>query len=168
MNANADGVARPAPRADLVGVALVALGAIAFSGKAIIVKLGLRLGADAVTLLALRMLVALPLFLLMGLWAARRAAPLSTGDRWRVFARNVHSLRDHKAIETFAGVEYTSCCWRARLIGRRYVSNRTGERDTAVALQVELLGLSSVGKSSDAFLEHTVRGYSRDLSTPLP
>ena len=99
-------------------------------------------------------------------WEAAAVWPLN--ERWRVFARNVHSLRDHKAIETFAGVEYTSCCWRARLIGRRYVSNRTGERDTAVALQVELLGLSSVGKSSDAFLEHTVRGYSRDLSTPLP
>ncbi len=57
---------RPAPRADVAAASLVALGAIAFSGKAIIVKLGLRLGADAVTLLALRMLVALPLFLLMG------------------------------------------------------------------------------------------------------
>jgi hypothetical protein len=41
------------------GMALAALGAIAFSGKAIIVKLGYRHGADAVTLLALRMAVAL-------------------------------------------------------------------------------------------------------------
>ena len=56
----------------------------------------------------------------------------------------------------------------ARVIGRRYISSRTGERDTAIAFQMELLGLSSVGKSSDAFLEHTVRGYSRDLFTPLP
>ena len=99
-------------------------------------------------------------------WEAAAVWPISS--RWRVFARNVHSLRDHKAIETFGGIEYSSCCWRARVIGRRYVSNRTGERDTAIALQVELLGLSSARKSSDAFLEHTVRGYSRDLSTPLP
>jgi hypothetical protein len=48
------------------GLALAALGAIAFSGKAIIVKLGYRYGTDAVTLLALRMLVAFPFFLLMG------------------------------------------------------------------------------------------------------
>lgn len=66
------------------GLLLAAMGAIAFSGKAIIVKLGYRYGADAVTLLALRMLVAFPFFALMGVWAARRAAPLAMADRWRV------------------------------------------------------------------------------------
>jgi len=72
-------------RADLRGIALAALGAILFSGKAIIVKLSFRYGTDAVTLLALRMLVAFPFFLLMGWWAARRAAhPLSRGDRLRI------------------------------------------------------------------------------------
>jgi drug/metabolite transporter (DMT)-like permease len=66
------------------GLLLAAMGAIAFSGKAIIVKLGYRYGADAVTLLALRMLVAFPFFLLMGLWAARRSAALSKGDLGRI------------------------------------------------------------------------------------
>ncbi len=66
------------------GLLLAALGAIAFSGKAIIVKLGYRYGADAVTLLALRMLVAFPFFLLMGAWAARRSKPLGAADRWRI------------------------------------------------------------------------------------
>jgi drug/metabolite transporter (DMT)-like permease len=66
------------------GLVLAALGAIAFSGKAIIVKLGYRYGTDAVTLLALRMLVAFPFFLLMGFWAARRSAPLSNADRMRI------------------------------------------------------------------------------------
>lgn len=71
---------------DTGGALLVAFGAIAFSGKAIIVKLGFRYGADAITLLALRMLVAMPFFLLMGAWAARRAPTLSRGDRLRVLA----------------------------------------------------------------------------------
>lgn len=72
------------PRLPWSGFALAALGAIAFSGKAIIVKLAYRHGVDAVTLLALRMLVALPCFLWMGAWAARRAAPLDSGDRLRI------------------------------------------------------------------------------------
>src|SRR5690606_10103336 len=55
------------------GLLYAALGAVLFSGKAIIVKLGYRHGADAVTLLALRMLVAFPFFLLMGAWATRSA-----------------------------------------------------------------------------------------------
>jgi len=42
------------------GLGLAALGAIAFSGKAIIVKLAYRHGVDAVTLIMYRMLFALP------------------------------------------------------------------------------------------------------------
>ncbi|MCW0412606.1 DMT family transporter [Xanthomonas sacchari] len=82
-------VAPTATQASLGGVLLAAGGAIAFSGKAIIVKLGYRYGVDAVTLLALRMLVALPCFAAMALWAARRAPPLQAGDRWRIVALGV-------------------------------------------------------------------------------
>jgi len=60
------------PRAlpqQLNGIALATAGAIAFSGKAIIVKLAYRYGVDAVTLIMYRMLFALPLFLAMSWWA---------------------------------------------------------------------------------------------------
>jgi drug/metabolite transporter (DMT)-like permease len=53
------------------GAAMVALAAIAFSGKAIIVKLAFRHGVDAVTLLALRMVFSAPLFVLLAWWATR-------------------------------------------------------------------------------------------------
>ncbi len=66
------------------GLLLAGVGAIAASGKAVIVKLAYRHGADATTLLALRMLVALPFFVTMGAWAARRAPALSRGDLARV------------------------------------------------------------------------------------
>lgn len=66
------------------GLLLAGAGAIAASGKAVIVKLAYRHGVDAAALLALRMLVAFPFFIVMGVWAARRVPPLSPGDRWRV------------------------------------------------------------------------------------
>ena len=47
-----------------------------------------------------------------------------------------------------------------RLLARNYVSNRTGESDNSVLLQVELKGLSSVGTQNDTFLERGIRGYS--------
>ncbi|MEK9952275.1 MAG: DMT family transporter, partial [Curvibacter sp.] len=56
------------------------LGAIAFSGKAIIVKLAYRHGVDAVTLIMYRMLFALPLFAAMAWWASRGKAPLARRD----------------------------------------------------------------------------------------
>jgi drug/metabolite transporter (DMT)-like permease len=70
----------------LTGALLVALGAVAFSGKAIIIKLAYRHGVDAVTLLALRMLFAAPMFLVLGLWASRAAGvkPLARPDWLRI------------------------------------------------------------------------------------
>lgn len=62
------------------GLALATLGAIAFSGKAIIVKLAYRYGVDAVTLITLRMLFALPLFVVMAWWAGRGQAALTRRD----------------------------------------------------------------------------------------
>ena len=63
-----------------VGLALAITGAITFSGKAIIVKLAYRYGVDAVTLIMLRMLFALPIFAVMGWWASRGKPPLSARD----------------------------------------------------------------------------------------
>ena len=65
----------------LPGLLLATLGAIAFSGKAIIVKLAYRYGVDAVTLIMYRMLFALPLFALMGWWASR-GKPALLGKDW--------------------------------------------------------------------------------------
>jgi drug/metabolite transporter (DMT)-like permease len=55
-------------------------GSIAFSGKAIIVKLAYRYGVDAVTLVMYRMLFALPWFVLMAWWAGRGKAALTRRD----------------------------------------------------------------------------------------
>ncbi len=60
-------------RPALSGLLLAAAGAIAFSGKAIIVKLSYVYGVDAVTVIMYRMLFALPFFIAMGLWAERQA-----------------------------------------------------------------------------------------------
>ena len=56
------------------------VGSIAFSGKAIIVKLAYRYGVDAVTLIMLRMLFALPFFAVMAWWASRGKPPLTRSE----------------------------------------------------------------------------------------
>lgn len=66
----------------LSGLLLAAVGAIAFSGKAIIVKLAYRHGVDPVTLIMYRMLFALPFFAGMAWWSSRGKSPLSPHD-WR-------------------------------------------------------------------------------------
>ncbi len=99
--------------------------------------------------------------------------------RWNLVGREVYSLHDyqqptaqqHQTIEQVAGFEYKSCCYRVQLVQRRYLAIRPGSTtssglDTSIALQLELTGLSSVGKRADTFLEQSIRGYStRDPNT---
>jgi len=59
---------------------LAVLGALGFSGKAIIVKLAYRYGVDAITLIMYRMLFALPLFVALAWWASRGKAALAPRD----------------------------------------------------------------------------------------
>ena len=68
------------PRVAWAGLLLAVLGAIAFSGKAIIVKLAYRYGVHAVTLILYRMLFALPMFVALSWWAGRGKPPLSRRD----------------------------------------------------------------------------------------
>jgi drug/metabolite transporter (DMT)-like permease len=63
------------------GLLLAAAGAVAFSGKAIIVKLSYRYGVDAVTVIMYRMLFALPLFALLAWWSGR-GQPAFTRRDW--------------------------------------------------------------------------------------
>jgi LPS-assembly protein len=81
-------------------------------------------------------------------------------EHWNTVGRWVYSLQDHQTIEQVAGFEYKSCCYRIELVQRRYISNHNGGLDTSFALQLELTGLSSVGKREDSFLERSIRGYS--------
>jgi LPS-assembly protein len=100
-------------------------------------------------------------------WDGSIAWPIST--HWNTVGRWVYSLEDSKTIEQVAGFEYKSCCYRLQLVQRRYVTNRSGGLDTSIALQLELTGLSSVGKRADSFLEQSIRGYStRDPNAQNP
>jgi drug/metabolite transporter (DMT)-like permease len=89
------------------GLLFATIGAIAFSGKAIIVKLAYRHGVDAVTLIMLRMLFALPIFAAMAWWSSRGKAPLSARDWLGVTGLGVSGYYLSSFLD-FAGLQYIS------------------------------------------------------------
>ncbi len=89
------------------GLLLGLIGAIGFSGKAIIVKLAYRHGVDAVTLIMYRMLFALPIFAVMAWWASRGKAPLTRRD-WIGVAWLGFSGYYLSSFLDFAGLVYIS------------------------------------------------------------
>ncbi len=82
-------------------------GAVAFSGKAIIVKLAYRHGVDAVTLIMFRMLFALPLFAAMAWWAGRGRAALTRRDWFGVLGLGFSGYYLASFLD-FAGLAYIS------------------------------------------------------------
>lgn len=74
-------------RQRLMGCALVLLGAAGFSTKAILIKLAYAADGqlDAITLLALRMLFALPMFLIAAVWHQKKSAePALDKKQWGI------------------------------------------------------------------------------------
>jgi LPS-assembly protein len=86
------------------------------------------------------------------------------GQSWNFVGRYNFSLRDNEVLEQFYGLEYESCCWGLRLVGRRYISTRDGTQDSSIGLQLVLKGMMSVGTAADRLLERGVLGYSSDLN----
>jgi len=89
------------------GLALAALGSIAFSGKAIIAKLAYRHGVDAVTLIMYRMLFALPLFIALAWWAGRGKPRLTRRDLGGVVGLGFVGYYLASYLD-FAGLQYIS------------------------------------------------------------
>jgi drug/metabolite transporter (DMT)-like permease len=134
------------------GLGLALAGAIAFSGKAIIVKLAYRHGVDAVTLIMLRMLFALPLFLLLAWWAGRGRPPLSARD-WRAVAWLGFSGYYLASFLDFAGLQYVSASLErliqylgptlVLLLGRLLLGRRIVPRQL-LALAISYVGVGLV------------------------
>jgi LPS-assembly protein len=90
-----------------------------------------------------------------------------------------YSLLNNATRESFIGFEKENCCWRFRLIGRRWVNTAVlnafgdtalgnvdiasldpeGESQTGVFFQIELKGLTGVGEKLDEFFEQQIYGY---------
>ena len=89
------------------GLALALAGSVAFSGKAIIVKLAYRHGVDALTLVMYRMVFALPFFLALMWWAGRGRPRMDTRDRLAVWALGFSGYYLASSLD-FLGLQYIS------------------------------------------------------------
>ena len=98
-------------------------------------------------------------------------------DGWSAVGRWQYSLLYDRTQEGFFGLEKENCCWRFRLMGRRYINgmpvNSTftganvavnqalleGTAQTSVFFQVELKGLMGFGEQLGQFFERNIYGY---------
>jgi len=82
--------------------------------------------------------------------------PLAPG--WHGVGRYNYSLREHRLIETVAGVERDAGCWVARFVVQRFATT-TGGTNTSFFVQLELNGFSRVGSNPLELLKRSIPGY---------
>lgn len=90
-----------------IGVACVLLGSIGFSGKTVIIKLAYQYDVDVMTLLALRMLFAFPMFVAMAWWAGGAGAAMTRRDWLAIIALGFIGYYLGSYLD-FAGLQYIS------------------------------------------------------------
>ncbi|AZY49495.1 DMT family transporter [Bordetella avium] len=96
----------------MAGYFLAGLGAILFSAKAVVVKFTYRYGIDAVTLIAFRMLFAMPFFAAVAWWQMRRVkrgdiAALTVTQRWQIGVLGLLGYYLSSLLD-FVGLQYVS------------------------------------------------------------
>lgn len=70
--------------------------------------------------------------------------------RWQFLGRWRYDLTNEENLDLVAGVEYESCCWAVRVLGRNHLTS-SREVDNSVYLTFEFKGLGSLGaKLEDA------------------
>ena len=84
------------------------------------------------------------------------------GRSLRVLGSASYALKEDTMTEIYAGLEYDSCCWRARVVAQRYLPDGRTEHERAIMLQLELKGLTGFGAGGagdDRSRTHPVPGY---------
>ncbi len=78
---------------------------------------------------------------------------------WSLVGRWDYSVRDHRTLEAFGGVEWDSCCVSVRGVVRRYVRDYQGNMANAIMLEVVFKGIGGLGSRTGSFLSHAILGY---------
>ncbi len=79
--------------------------------------------------------------------------------QWQGLGRWAYSLQDNEDVATMLGLEYENCCWKTRIVARRFVTATPGDYNSGVFIQLVLKGLGGVGNEPNALLEQTIPGY---------
>jgi drug/metabolite transporter (DMT)-like permease len=149
-----------------IGVAMALAGVMCFSLRPILIKLAYGYVVDPITLLALRMIFALPFFLAAAAWVGRDAkrAPLTRRDAWAIVMLGFVGYYFSSFVD-FLGLQYISA-GLGRLIlfvyptlvvilSAVFLHKRASAREL-VALGITYSGIALV-------MANTVKGVNRDL-----
>ncbi len=89
---------------------------------------------------------------------------------WNLVGRWNNDLVEHRTIESLIGLEYESCCWAVRVVGRRYLNARLDgngfivaddddEFNSGIFFQFIFKGLGGTSTATTTLLRESIFGY---------
>ena len=79
-------------------------------------------------------------------------------NRWSTLGVWQYDWLNEDDIDTAFGVEYESCCWRTRVIARRWLKDND-EKDNSIYIQFMLKGLGNFGTSGGSTFLEKITGF---------
>ena len=90
-------------------------------------------------------------------------------DQWSLIARSNYDFTYNLELDTFAGLEYNDCCYRIRLLGRRWLNfdynanflktATQDDYDQGFFVDIQLKGLGSISERIGKLLDKAIIGY---------
>jgi LPS-assembly protein len=77
----------------------------------------------------------------------------------RLIGRWSYSLERNRSLQTLAGIEYGSCCWKVRAMLEQHLDDSSDDASLGVLLQLELTGLGRLGDNIDDLMSGGLAGY---------
>ena len=84
-------------------------------------------------------------------------------NRLNAVGRWNYAVSEGRTLDLFFGMEYEGCCFAAKAVGRRFLSNLDGDFNTGFFLQLELKGLGTIGQRTVELLNQAIPGYGDSL-----
>ena len=84
---------------------------------------------------------------------------LPINDKWSFVGSVDRDLKNDRNLETLVGFEYKDCCWKMRLVSKRYLSSDNETYETPIFLEFMLKGLGNLGTGASRELKEKIYGY---------
>jgi len=91
--------------------------------------------------------------------------------QWSVIARANYDFEYQVELDTFAGIEYNDCCYRIRVMGRRWLNFdysadllqrvTNDDYDRGIFVDIQLKGLGNISERVGNLLDKAIVGYSQ-------
>lgn len=80
-------------------------------------------------------------------------------EKWSMVASIDQDVENNRNLQTLLGFEYQDCCWKTRIVAKRYLTADNKNYETPVFIEFELKGLGSLGTGASREIKDNIYGY---------